>query len=126
MKTNIAQLMLLIVGLLHIYFFILETFLWTKPIGLKTFAMSEEQAKTSKDLAANQGLYNLFLAMGLISSLFFNHPLVALSFQVFFLSCVSLAGLYAFLTLEGKKGRKILLIQFFPAALTLSLLLFSN
>jgi putative membrane protein len=73
----VIQIIIGIVALLHIYFLVLEMFLWTKPKGLKTFGNTYEKAKESAVLAANQGLYNGFLAAGLVWSLIYPHPVVA-------------------------------------------------
>lgn len=109
----IATILTALVALLHIYFLILEMFLWDKPQGMKAFGSTPEFAKATKVLAANQGLYNGFLAAGLIWGLW----LGAAGFQikVFFLICVIIAGLYGAAT----AGRKILFVQALPAALAL-------
>lgn len=118
----IANVLVALVALLHIYFLILEMFLWTKPTGLKTFGNSLEKAKDSAVLAANQGLYNGFLAIGLLWGLV--HPVSGFGFQikVFFLLCVIAAGLYGALSV----GRRILFVQAAPAALALVLLCFAG
>ena len=77
---TIANSLVALVALLHIYFLVLETFLWTKPKGLKVFRQTLEHAQISKTLAANQGLYNGFLAAGLIWGLF--HPNAAFAHQI--------------------------------------------
>jgi putative membrane protein len=112
--STIANIVIIIVALLHIYFLILEMFFWDKPLGLKTFKLTPDFAKASKVLAANQGLYNGFLAAGLLWGLWRNDVAI----QTFFLSCVLVAGLYGALTV----GKKILYIQALPAALGLLLL----
>jgi putative membrane protein len=88
-----ANIVVGIVAALHIYFLVLEMFLWTKPLGLKTFRQSQQKADDSAVLAANQGLYNGFLAAGLIWGPV--HPDGGTGFQiiVFFLLCVIVAGL---------------------------------
>jgi putative membrane protein len=93
---------------------ILEMFLWQKPIGLKTFRLDADFAKNSASLAANQGLYNGFLSAGLFWSLLS----INLSLKIFFLVCVSVAGLYAGLTVS----RKIFWVQAFPAIVVLVLI----
>ncbi len=100
-----------LVGLIHVYILILEMFLWDKPTGLKAFGQTLEQATASKVLAANQGLYNGFLAAGL----FWSIGLGAAGYAValFFLGCVLVAGLYGAAT----ASRKILYVQALPAAL---------
>jgi putative membrane protein len=104
----------------HIWAMVLEMFLWTKPLGRKTFGLSKEDAETSKTLAANQGLYNGFLAAGLVLSFLVASPDTAFTLQVFLLACVSLAGLYGGIT----AGTRILFIQGVPAMVALALLLF--
>ena len=108
-----------LIAALHIYFLILEMFLWTKPKGLKVFNQSLEKAQASAVLAANQGLYNGFLAAGLIWSLM--HPVyrIGMELKLFFLLCVLVAGLYGGYTVS----RKVAFIQAGPAALALVLLL---
>ena len=114
----IANALVAIVAALHVYFLVLEMFLWDKPLGMKTFRHTPEKAADSKVLAANQGLYNGFLAAGLIWGLL--HPDAAFAFQikVFFLLCVIVAGIYGTATVS----RRILYIQAAPAALALVLL----
>jgi putative membrane protein len=92
-------------------------FLWEKPLGLKTFRNSPEKARDSAVLAANQGLYNGFLAAGLIWGLIHPDPAVGLQIKTFFLLCVIVAGLYGAKTVS----RRILYIQAGPAALALIL-----
>jgi putative membrane protein len=113
-----ANVVVALVAALHLYFLVLEMFLWTKPLGLKTFRNSPEKAADSAVLAANQGLYNGFLAAGLIWGLF--HPNAAFAFEIkiFFLLCVIAAGLYGAATVS----RRILLVQAAPAAIGLILL----
>ena len=114
----IANFLVAVVAALHIYFLILEMFLWTRPLGLKTFRNYIEKATESAVLAANQGLYNGFLAAGLVWGLI--HPNAAFAFQikVFFLLCVIVAGVYGAATVS----RRILYVQAVPAALALILL----
>ena len=107
-----------IVAALHTWFLVLEMFLWTKPIGLKIFSMTAEVAATSATLAANQGLYNGFLAAGLLWGLFAKKRDVT----VFFLVCVIVAGVYGAATAKFS----ILFIQALPAALALGLTLMSS
>jgi len=117
----IANVLVALVALLHIYFLVLEMFLWTKPTGLKTFGNSLEKARGSAVLAANQGLYNGFLAIGLLWGLI--HPVSGFGFQikVFFLLCVIAAGVYGAISVS----RRILFVQAAPAALALILLYLS-
>lgn len=111
----IATILVALVAALHVYFLALEMFLWTKPFGLKTFGNTLAKAQDSAVLAANQGLYNGFLAAGLIWGLL--HPVAAVGLQIklFFLICVIVAGLYGAATVS----RKILFVQALPAALAL-------
>jgi putative membrane protein len=96
-------------------------FLWKKPIGLKTFGMTAERAESTSVLAANQGLYNGFLAAGLIWSLICPDPIEAWHLQLFFLSCVAIAGLYGGYSVSIK----ILYLQALPAILALLFLVLS-
>ena len=114
----IANLLVALVAALHVYFLVLEMFLWTKPLGLKTFRNSPEKAQDSAVLAANQGLYNGFLAAGLIWGLVQAVPGFAFQIKVFFLLCVIIAGVYGAATVS----RRILVVQAAPAALALILL----
>lgn len=98
---------------------ILEMFLWDKPAGLRAFGQSREKAAASKTLAANQGLYNGFLAAGLLWGIFQGEA--GFDFKFFFLLCVIIAGLYGGLTVN----KKILYIQTLPALIGLLLLIFS-
>ncbi len=116
-----AQIAAFLVGLVaveHVYFMILEMFMWNTPKGRKAFGMTEEFAKTTSVLAKNQGLYNGFLAAGLVWS-FFSPEEVALSLRIFFLSCVVVAGIYGGITVN----KKIAILQAIPAFLALCLLL---
>lgn len=101
------------VALIHVYILVLEMFLWEKPTGLRAFGLSKEFAAATRVLAANQGLYNGFLAAGLIWGLGTEN----VSVQYFFLGCVLVAGVYGALT----ANRKILWIQAAPAAVALIL-----
>jgi putative membrane protein len=114
----IANLLVALVAILHVYFLVLEMFLWTKPLGLKTFRNSPEKAAESAVLAANQGLYNGFLAAGLVWGLVQGVPAFAFQIKVFFLLCVIVAGVYGAATVS----RRILYVQAAPAALALILL----
>jgi putative membrane protein len=114
----IANLMVALVAALHGYFLVLEMFLWTKPLGLKTFRNSPEKAAETAVLAANQGLYNGFLAAGLIWGLIQGAPAFAFQIKMFFLLCVIVAGIYGAATVS----RRILFVQGAPAAIALFLL----
>jgi putative membrane protein len=114
----IANGLVALVAVLHLYFLVLEMFLWTKPLGLKTFRNSPEKAADSAVLAANQGLYNGFLAAGLIWGLLHSAPGFSFQIKVFFLLCVIVAGIYGAATVSPR----ILLVQAAPAAIALILL----
>jgi putative membrane protein len=113
----LANLVVGLIGLLHVYFLVLEMFLWDKPAGLRTFGQSKERAAASKVLAANQGLYNGFLAAGLFWGLSLGAGGTAV--KVFFLCCVLIAGIFGAVT----ASRKILFVQAIPAAIGLALVL---
>jgi len=112
-----ADIVVGLVAVLHIYFLVLEMFLWDKPAGLRAFGQKLETARASKVLAANQGLYNGFLAAGLLWGL--SRGAGGLDIKVFFLSCVLIAGLYG----AASASRKILFVQALPAALGLALVM---
>ena len=105
------------VALLHLAFMILEMFFWNKPIGRKIFGLQKAFAAQSASLASNQGLYNGFLAAGLIWSFFIDA--FAFELRLFFLCCVITAGLYGAYSVS----RTILWVQAFPAVLALILVL---
>jgi putative membrane protein len=110
-----SNLVVGLVALLHLYFLTLEMFLWTKPAGRRAFNLTPEFAAASKNLAANQGLYNGFLVAGLVWGLLAGAD--GFSIKVFFLGCVLVAGLYGGLT----TSRKILWVQALPGFLGLLL-----
>ena len=114
----IANVLVALVAALHAYFLILEMFLWDKPLGLKTFRNTPEKAEITKVLAANQGLYNGFLAAGLVWGLVHGNPAFAFQIKVFFLLCVIVAGAYGAATVSTR----ILIVQALPAALALAAL----
>ncbi|MFZ2633909.1 MAG: DUF1304 domain-containing protein [Desulfosalsimonadaceae bacterium] len=117
--STIANIVVGLIALLHVYILVLEMFLWGKPAGLRAFGQSKAAAAATKVLAANQGLYNGFLAAGLFWGL--SLGATGSSVKIFFLSCVLVAGLYGAAT----ASRKILFIQAVPAAIGLALLLLS-
>jgi putative membrane protein len=117
---NFASLAIIVVALLHVAFFVLESFFWTKPLGRRVFGMSSELAAGSASLAFNQGLYNAFLAAGLVWGLFAHECNVAI--ETFFLTCVLIAGIVGGITAK----RSILFIQGLPAAIALLLVLFGH
>jgi len=115
----IANTVVGLIALLHVYILVLEMFLWDKPAGLRAFGQTQEAATASKVLAANQGLYNGFLAAGLFWGLSLGAS--GMGVKVFFLGCVLVAGLYGAAT----ANRKILFIQAIPAAIGLALVFLS-
>ena len=112
----IALVLVVLVALLHLYFLVLEMFLWTRPPGLKTFRNSPEKAQATRVLAANQGLYNGFLAAGLL----YAAATGSREFAVFFLACVVVAGLYG----AWSVNKRIFFVQALPAVLGLAALQF--
>jgi len=117
----IASALVAVVAAIHVYILILEMFLWRTPRGLKAFGMDQAFADRSATLAANQGLYNGFLAAGLIWGLLAADP-VGFQVTVFFLACVIVAGLYGAATVS----RRILVVQALPAAIALAAVLYAN
>ena len=114
----IALLLVAVVALSHLGFMVLEMFYWNHPIGRQIFETTPDFAAASAVLAANQGLYNGFLAAGLVWGLL--HGVAAFAFQIkiFFLICVITAGIYGAATVSGR----ILLVQAAPAAIALIML----
>jgi putative membrane protein len=112
--TLAASVLTALVALLHFYFLVLEMFLWTTPYGRRVFGLTPEFAAASRKLAMNQGLYNGFLAAGLVWSFFAGAEAFAL--RVFFLGCVVGAGIFGAAT----ANRKILFVQALPAAAALA------
>jgi len=113
--SNIA---VTLVALIHVYILVLEMFLWDKPAGLRAFGHTQQAATASKVLAANQGLYNGFLAAGLFWSL--TQGADGFHAALFFLTCVAIAGIYGAIT----ASRKILFVQTVPAVIALVLIHF--
>ncbi|HEY7564794.1 MAG TPA: DUF1304 domain-containing protein [Acidimicrobiia bacterium] len=107
----VAIVLIAIVAALHVGFLVLEMFLWTKPVGRRIFRLSAAEAQASEVLAANQGLYNGFLATGLIWSLVIDDRPVA----TFFLACIAVAGIYGALTVN----RRVFFVQALPALVAL-------
>ncbi len=114
-----AKIVIALIALMHLWFLVLEMFLWTRPSGLRAFRLSPEFAEQTKALAANQGLYNGFLAAGLVWGLYLGSE--GFGVKIFFLSCVLVAGLFG----GFAAARKILLFQALPAAIGLALMLVS-
>ena len=110
----VAAALVALVALIHAYILVLEMFLWETPRGRKAFGTTPDQARTMATLAANQGLYNGFLAAGLVVGLLLPEP-SGFYFQVFFLGCVIVAGIYGGVTVS----RRILGVQALPAAIAL-------
>jgi putative membrane protein len=108
------------VAFLHVAFLVLEMFLWTRPFGRRTFGLTPELAAATRGLAANQGLYNGFLAAGLVWGLVAGAA--GFPVQVFFLVCVIVAGLFGAATAK----RSILFVQALPGAVALALVLLAH
>jgi putative membrane protein len=117
LMLNLAYVLVALVAALHLYFLYLEMVAWDTPAGRKVFGTTPEFSKASKALAANQGLYNGFLAAGLAWGTFHPDPLMGRQVQLFFLACVAAAGIMGALTVS----RRIFLIQSFPALIGLAL-----
>lgn len=113
----VASILIGLVAVLHAYFLVLEMFLWDKPAGRKAFGLKADFAAQTKVLAANQGLYNGFLAAGLVWGLLQGDA--GQADKIFFLICVIVAGVFGAAT----ASRKILFIQALPATLALAALL---
>ena len=115
----IANFLVAVVAALHVFFLVLEMFLWDQAAGPEdSSATRSRRRRNSAVLAANQGLYNGFLAAGLVWGLFHPNPGFAFQIKVFFLLCVIVAGAYGAATVS----RRILYVQAAPAALALILL----
>ncbi|MBE1159130.1 DUF1304 domain-containing protein [Dyella acidiphila] len=114
----LVNIVVAVIALMHVWFLVLEMFLWDKPTGRRAFGLTPEFATQSKVLAANQGLYNGFLAAGLIWGILLGGP-EGTHVKLFFLACVLIAGLYGGFTAT----RKVLWIQGLPAAIGLALVL---
>ena len=112
-----ANIAVALVALLHLYFLVLEMFLWDKPFGMRTFRLTPEFAAASKGLAANQGLYNGFLVAGLVWGLLLGDA--GIQVKVFFLTCVIVAGVFGTITVS----RKIFWVQAIPGVAALALVL---
>ena len=117
-----AAVVVTIVAALHVYFLVLEMFLWRTPFGLRTFRMTQERADASAVLAGNQGLYNGFLAAGLLWGLVAYGVVGGRPILTFFLLCVIAAGVYGAATVS----RRILFVQAVPAAVALILVWLSR
>lgn len=115
----LAKILVAVVAIEHIYILIMEMFLWTKPRTLNIFGLSAELAEKTKAMAANQGLYNGFLAAGLIWGLLHNNSAFGFQIQIFFLLCVIVAAVYGALTVK----KSILFVQGLPALAALVVLI---
>jgi putative membrane protein len=116
---TLSIILIVFVAIEHLYFLVLEMFLWTKPKGIKTFGLkSKTFAEDTKVLAANQGLYNGFLSAGLLFSLLEK----SINFAIFFLVCVAIAGIYGS---YSTKNIRLFYVQAVPAILALFTLLFN-
>ena len=113
--SMLAQGLIVVVALLHLYFLVLEMFLWTRPLGLRTFRNTPEKAEITRVLAANQGLYNGFLAAGLLYAV----ATGSREFALFFLACVVVAALYG----AWSVNKRIFMVQGVPALAALAALL---
>ena len=113
-----ASVVVWAIALLHVYILVLEMFLWTTPRGQKAFGLTPEFAQQTKALAANQGLYNGFLAAGLVFGLLHPDFMTGVQIQIFFLACIAVAGIYGALTAKVS----ILFVQTLPALLAIGLL----
>ncbi|MGW5420493.1 DUF1304 domain-containing protein [Streptomyces sp. NPDC003943] len=116
-----ANVVVLLIAVLHVYILVLEMFLWTGPRARAAFGTSVAFASETKALAANQGLYNGFLAAGLVWGVVASDP-VGFQAKVFFLVCVAVAGAYGAAT----ASRKILFVQTVPALIGLALVLLAR
>lgn len=114
MSDAIAFVLIAVVALIHVYVVLLEMVWWDTPRGQKAFGMTPEFSKATKVLAANQGLYNGFLAAGLLWSLMHPDPAMRWQIALFFLCCVAVAGIFGAVT---TKSRRILYVQTVPAVL---------
>ena len=121
MIDTVATVAVLIVAALHAYFLVLEMFLWRTARGMRTFGTDQAFADRSAALAANQGLYNGFLAAGLVWGVLDGDP-VGFEVRVFFLVCVIIAGLYGAATVS----RRIAFVQALPGAIALALVFLAN
>lgn len=113
----LSDILVIVVAVQHLLFLVLEMFLWTRPVGLRTFRNTPEQAETMKVLAANQGLYNGFLSAGLVWSILVWSEQFSFDIKTFFLGCVIAAALYGGYSVS----RRILVIQGLPALVALAL-----
>ncbi|HEY8942374.1 MAG TPA: DUF1304 domain-containing protein [Cellvibrio sp.] len=116
MDYSFSNILIALIALLHVYILVLEMFLWEKPAGLRAFRNTQEKAAMTRVLAANQGLYNGFLAAGLLWGLWLGED--AKPIKLFFLICIAIAGVFGAAT----AARKILYIQTLPALIAITCL----
>jgi putative membrane protein len=116
---TVAIVLVALLALIHLYILVLEMFLWNTPYGHKAFALTPEKAELTLPLAKNQGLYNGFLAAGLVYGLLAPTAAEAYHVQIFFTACVAVAGLYGSIT----ASKKILFIQAVPGLAALGAVL---
>lgn len=114
----VATVLIVLVAALHVYFLVLEMFLWRTPFGRRTFRTTAEAAESSAVLAANQGLYNGFLAAGLLWALIWYGIVGGRAILTFFLVCIVVAGVYGGVTVS----KRIVLVQSAPAAIAMAFL----
>ena len=118
--NTVSVVLIIFVAVEHLYFLVLEMYFWTKPKGIKTFGLkSKAFAEETKVLAANQGLYNGFLSAGLIFSIIEKN----IHFAIFFLACVTIAGIYGS---YSTKNIRLFYVQGIPAIIALIILLINN
>ena len=118
---TLATVLVLLVAAIHVYILVLEMLLWRTPRGLRAFDLDQAFADRSAPLAANQGLYNGFLAAGLLWGAVAADP-VGFQVRVFFLGCVIVAGLFGAATVN----RRILIVQALPAVIALAVVLLTR
>ena len=114
-----TNILVLAIAVLHIYILVIEMWLWDRSIGLRAFNLTEEFAKSTKVLAANQGLYNGFLAVGLVWGVLHPNYDFGIQIQLFFLGCIFFAGLYGAYT----AAKKILFVQTVPSSIAIVFIL---
>jgi putative membrane protein len=118
----VSLILVALVALEHVYILVLEMFLWTTPRAQKSFGTTPQFARETKSLAANQGLYNGFLAAGLVWSLLHPNDTFSVQLQLFFLICVAVAAIYGGITAK----KSILLVQGLPAFIALLAVILAN
>jgi putative membrane protein len=118
----VSLILVALVAMEHVYILVLEMFLWTTPRAQKSFGTTPQFARETKSLAANQGLYNGFLAAGLVWSLLHPNDTFSVQLQLFFLICVAVAAVYGGITAK----KSILLVQGLPAFIALLAVILAN